>query len=102
MLLGAHVFFVFLAFPVSILYGVLLCIPIFMKKVYPNIFGWLLVGFCVCMGVYLWFLFGGPSIDGYEGRVIAAVAQKVIVYLMIALIPIEAIGSLIVLRKTSQ
>ena len=101
-LLGPHVLFVFIAFPLSLGYSLLYFIPIFMTKKYPNIFGYLLIFFSISMGVYLWFLFGGPSIDGYEGRVIAAVAQKVIVYLMIILIPLQGWGSLLAIKNNQD
>lgn len=98
-LLLLHIFFVFFAFPVSIGYSSLFCISIFMKKSYPNIFGYLLIVFSIAMGAYLWFLFGGPSIEGWEGRIIAVLAQKAIVYIMIVLIPVQAVGSLIALKR---
>jgi len=98
-LLGPHVLFVFIAFPVSIGYSSLFCIPIFMTQKYPNIFGWLLIFFSVSMGIYVWFLFGGPSVMNFTGRIIQVLAQKAIVYLMMILIPIQAIGSLIMIKK---
>jgi hypothetical protein len=101
-LLGPHIFFVFFAFPVAIGYSSLFCISIFMKSTYPNIFGYLLILFSIAMGVYLWFLFGGPGYVGFEGRIIAALAQKAIVYFMIILIPVQAVGSLIALKRSKQ
>ena len=94
-----HIFFVFFAFPVAIGYSSLFCISIFMKKAYPNIFGYLLILFSIAMGIYLWFLFGGPSLEGFEGRIIGALAQKAIVYIMIVLIPVQAVGSLIAMKS---
>ncbi len=75
-LLGPHVLFVFIAFPVSLGYSCFFFIPIFMTKKYPNIFGYMLIVFSIAMGVYLWFLFGGPNYSGFEGRVIAAVSPE--------------------------
>ncbi|MHA1111643.1 MAG: hypothetical protein ACTSRE_11115 [Promethearchaeota archaeon] len=97
-----HIFFVFFAFPVAIGYSSLFCVSIFMKKTYPNIFGYLLILFSIAMGVYLWFLFGGPSVDGWEGRIIGALAQKAIVYIMIVLIPVQATGSLIAMKRNQS
>ena len=101
-LLGPHVLFVFFAFPVSMGYSSLFCIPIFMKKTYPNIFGYLLILFSIAMGVYLWFLFGGPDYYSFDGRILAALAQKAIVYTMIILIPIQGLGSLIAIKRSSN
>ncbi|MBN2154643.1 MAG: hypothetical protein JW776_01185 [Candidatus Lokiarchaeota archaeon] len=98
-LLTPHIFFVFFAFPISAFYSILLCIAVFIEESYPNVYGWLLIVFTVAMGGYLWFLFGGPDLSYFDGRVIQVLAQKAIVYIMIVMIPIQAVGSLYLLRK---
>jgi hypothetical protein len=99
--LWAHIFFVFIAFPVSIGYAIFFSISIFMKSTYPNFFAYMLILFAVAMGVYLVFLFG-VRIIGLRGLIIAALAQKAIVYIMIILIPLQGVGSLIALKRESN
>lgn len=54
------------------------------------------------MGVYLWFLFGGPEASLFDGRIIQALAQKGIVYFMIVVISLEGVGCLIAIRRNSE
>ena len=99
-LLGPHMIAVFTGFPVSTVFSALFCVAIFMGKKYPNIYGYLFAIFTVCMVTYVIILFEGPTILTIEGRIFQVLAQKVIVYLMMIMIPVQAVRSLIVLKRS--
>ncbi len=100
-LYGPHVFFVFFAFPVSAIYGLFYALAIFTDKSFPKIYGVILVFFTLCMGVYLYFLFGFnySAYDGFTSRRIAILAQKAIIYVTMATIMIQSIGTYFYKKK---
>ena len=97
--LGAHMIGVFTGFPVSTVFCAFFAIAIFLEKKYPNLFAWIFGIFTACMIAYVIILFEGPSGSTLDGRIFQVLAQKVIVYLMMAIILIQAIGTYQVLKK---
>ena len=92
--LDAHYQFViwaFRLFPVAVLFY---AIALFKHKSYPRRYGWALVGFFVLLVGYILLLELGPSAkESYQGQVIQAVGQKIIVYASIGSITFQAWGA---------
>lgn len=79
--LNAHVNFVYSAFlslPVAIF---ILALIILRHETFQNRYAAVLFGFTVCLIVYLWLLFFGPSGEAAQGVNYQATGQKLIVYI---------------------
>ena len=103
-LLTPHVIFVFFAFPISAVYGLFYALAIFTDKSFPKILGIILVIFTLCMGVYLYFLFGFDYsvYDGFTSRRIGILAQKAIIYVTLLTIMIQSLGTHFYLKKMQK
>ncbi|MCP5100827.1 MAG: hypothetical protein GY943_35195 [Chloroflexi bacterium] len=91
--LDAHVKFVyhaFVALPISV---TLFAIVILFTPSYPNKYAYVMLLFAACLSVYLWLLFFGPSGTTNAGISIQATGQKIIVYLAIISMFIQAYGA---------
>jgi hypothetical protein len=92
--LDAHYQFVIWAFrffPAAVLFYI---VAIFRHPTYARKYGWALVGFFVLLVAYLLLLEFGPSVEeSYQGQVIQAVGQKIIVYASIGSITFQAWGA---------
>jgi hypothetical protein len=98
-LLDPHVFFVtwaFRLFPLSVL---LYAAAIFTHPTYPRRYGWLFIGFTICLVAYIMLMELGPSAgETYAGQVIQAAGQKIIVYVSIGMVGVQSWGALIQAR----
>lgn len=94
-----HTNFVYIAFTSSILTILLYTIAIFLEKDYPNIYSWIYIIFGLILVGYLIILYAGPSTSTYAGLLVNVVGQKVIVYSEIIFFGIQAVGSILLLRK---
>ena len=91
--LAAHVNFVYFAFislPISVL---LFGVAILFTANYPNKYALVLFVFTACLSAYLWLLFFGPADIMSSGSSIQAVGQKIIVYIAIISMLIQAYGA---------
>lgn len=93
--LDAHYQFViwaFRLFPAAVFFYIA---AIFGHPTYPRRFGWALAIFFVLLLGYIFLLEFGPSATGsYQGQVIQATGQKVIVYAAIVSVTFQAWGAL--------
>lgn len=93
-LLDQHVFFVmwaFRLFPVSVL---LYTAAIFTHTSYPRLYGWLFIGFTICLVAYILLLEFGPSAGKtHSGEIIQSVGQKIIVYISIIMVGVQSWGA---------
>ncbi len=78
--LSAHLFFVYLAFPITL--PVVICyVTAFLRdKDFPKILSYVYITMGIILAIYLYLLFFGPSSGTETGRIIQVVGQKVIVY----------------------
>lgn len=91
---GAHIFFVTWAFRLFPLAVSLYAVAIFAHPTYPRRYGWLLVGFTVCLVGYVLLLdFGPPAYGSALGQYLQVVGQKVIVYCCILSVIVQAHGA---------
>ncbi|QEE15538.1 DUF998 domain-containing protein [Promethearchaeum syntrophicum] len=78
--LSAHMFFVYLAFPLTLPVVICYVTAFLQKKDFPRILSYIYIIMGVILVVYLYLLFFGPSAGTEIGRIIQVVGQKVIVY----------------------
>lgn len=91
--LSAHIQFVlwaFRLFPPAVLCYVL---AMFLEKNFPRRYTWYFLAFLVLLAAYYQLLLHGPDLNTYEGMVIQATGQKVIVYASVVSVLIQAIGA---------
>lgn len=79
--LDAHVNFVYSAFLSLPVACFIFAIAIWRHQTFPNRYAAVLFGFTVCLMVYLWLLFFGPSGQAAQGINYQATGQKLIVYI---------------------
>jgi hypothetical protein len=91
--LGAHARFVMWAFQAFPLAAILYALAILHEPAYPDRYGWVFLGFAVLLALYVILLIAGPAPDSYEGLVVQAVGQKIIVYASIISIFVQARGA---------
>lgn len=91
--LSAHMFFVYLAFPITL--PVVICyVTAFLRdKVFPRMLSYVYITMGIILVVYLYLLFFGPSSGTEVGRIIQVVGQKVIVYSEILTFWIQGYGT---------
>ena len=92
--LQPHIQFVMWAFRLFPL-AMLCYIPaLFWQRAYPRRYAWACVAFFALLAGYYLLLTNGPNADTYQGMVIQAVGQKVIVYASILSILYQSWGAL--------
>ncbi|MHA1720810.1 MAG: hypothetical protein ACTSWX_01305 [Promethearchaeota archaeon] len=91
--LSAHMFFVYLAFPMTL--PVVFCyVTAFLReKEFPRILSYVYITMGIILVIYLYLLFFGPSSGTEIGRIIQVVGQKVIVYAEILTFWIQGYGT---------
>jgi hypothetical protein len=90
---GAHGQFVIWAFRLFPLAVLCYTPAMFLEKGFPRRYAWYFLGFLALLVGYYQLLMNGPGFGTYEGLVIQAVGQKVIVYASIVSILIQALGA---------
>ena len=78
--LSAHMFFVYLAFPLTLPVVICYVTAFLREKNFPRMLSYEYIAMGVILIVYLYLLFFGPSSATETGRIIQVVGQKVIVY----------------------
>lgn len=89
-----HIFFVYWSFVFLLASLLLLMICIYGTPRFPNKYAHLLLFSNLVLAVYVWLLFYGPNpYTTDEGLMIQVVGQKIIVYLLIISLTIQAYGA---------
>lgn len=97
-LLTPHIIFVFVAFISFLLLAGFYTAGIFKNDDYPNIYAYLFLFFSVVLGAYIVLLFIGPAAEEEAGLVLQAAGQKIIVYLAIVIMSVQAYGALMFIK----
>lgn len=98
-LIVPHMMFVFTAFLLSIVFNIFFAISILKEKSYPNWFAYTLMVYVLVVIAYLLALIIGPSYISLTGRVIESLGQKIVVYVQMVVLIINAVGYVFVLKK---
>ena len=91
--LSAHMFFVYLAFPMTLPVVICYVIAFLREKEFPRILSYVYITMGIILVIYLYLLFFGPSSGTEIGRIIQVVGQKVIVYAEILTFWIQGYGT---------
>ena len=91
--LQAHAIFVYSAFLSLPLATFIFALAIWRHKTYPNRYAAVLLVFAICLVGYVWLLFYGPSGLTAQGFSYQATGQKLIVYVAIFSMFIQAYGA---------
>ena len=78
--LSAHMFFVYLAFPMTLPVVICYVTAFLREEKFPRMLSYEYITLGVILAVYLYLLFFGPSSGTETGRIIQVVGQKMIVY----------------------
>ena len=88
-----HLYFVRVAFGLIII-STSFYIPAILKtKAYNNFYAYILILFTILSSIYFYILLNGPSPSDPDGLVFQVVAQKIVVYLQILSLSIQAYGT---------
>lgn len=90
---------VLLGFGVSGIYCFFFGLAVFKEKSYPNFFGAISMGYILVIIAYAFATILSPPFDSFPGLTTHVLSQKVVAYIIMILLPIQAIGSLILLQK---
>ncbi len=94
-----HNISVLVGFGVSGFYCFFFGVAVFREKSYPNFFGVISLGYIIVIIAYAFTAIFSPPFDSFPGLTTHVLAQKIVTYTIMILLPIQAIGSLILLRK---
>ncbi len=95
----AHNVSVLIGFGISMFYCLYFGLAVLKEKSYPNIYGYLSMGYILLIIVYALLSVFAPPYESFPGRTTHVVAQKVVAYVIMILLPTQAFGSLILLKK---
>jgi hypothetical protein len=93
---------VLVGFGISTVYCLFFGLAVIKEKSYPNFFGFLSFGYIIVIFLYTLVTLFAPPYDTFPGRTTNVIAQKVVAYIIMILLPTQAIGSLILLTKKSK
>ncbi len=89
-----HLLAVNLAFISFLMVVIFYSVGIVKKDDYPNIYAYVFLIFAIVLAAYILLLFVGPPVESDAGLIIQAVGQKIIVYLAVISMFVEALGVL--------
>jgi hypothetical protein len=97
-----HDISVLIGFGISMIYCLFFGLAVLIEKQYPNFYGILSFSYIVVTIAYAFVTIFAPPYDTFPGRTTHVIAQKVVVYYMMALIIIQGISSLILIKKKGE
>ncbi|MFW9923558.1 MAG: hypothetical protein ACFFDW_09775 [Candidatus Thorarchaeota archaeon] len=94
-----HGTFSFIAFIATFFALVFYAIVILLDKSYPKYYGWIFIACSILSLGYIIIFFGGGTQTVLSNLTLQAISQKIIVYVQIITLAIQAIGSYFYLKK---
>ena len=97
-----HNISVLVGFGISSVYSFFFGLAVFKEKSYPNFYGVLSFGYNLAMIAYMLTTLFSPPFNTFPGLTTHVLAQKVVGYIIMILLPTQAVGSLIQIHRKRE